>query len=234
MTDAASERPLGPVVDTIPRGLPARVAIPGKYCVLEPLHRRHAAELWQASAFGTAAGDTSFDYLGYGPFSDAAAMARHVADFAVKQDHVVWAIRPLATGMVSGWLTLMDIQPHNAAIEIGNIWFAPCMQRTRAATEAIYLSLRVAMEELGYRRMVWKCNNLNAPSRRAAERLGFTYDGLLRSHMVVKGRRRDSAFYSIIEEEWPRCRDALLAWLDAANFGSDGTALRGLADIRGG
>lgn len=228
-----SERPVGPLVDTTPRGLPARVAIQGKYCVLEPLHRRHAADLFRAGQYGTKAGDEGWDYLGYGPFADEAAMARFVADFAVKQDHVAWAIRPLSTGMISGWLTLMDIQPHNAAVEIGNIWFGPPMQRTRAATEAVYLSLRVAMEELGYRRMLWKCNALNAPSRRAAERYGFTYEGCLRAHMVVKGRRRDSAYFSMLDSEWPRCRDAFAAWLDESNFAPDGTAKRGLAELRG-
>jgi len=226
------DRPLGPPVDTTPRILPARVAIQGRYCVLEPLHRRHAADLWRAAAPGTLAGDESWDYLACGPFTDAAALAAYVADLGTQQERVAWAIRPLSTGVASGWLTFLDIQPKNAAIEIGNIWFGPAMQRTRAATEAIYLALRLAMDDLGYRRMVWKCNSLNEPSRRAAERLGFTYEGTLRGHMVVKGRHRDSAFFSILDTEWPRCRDALAAWLDAANFGPDGTALRGLADIR--
>ena len=227
------DRLLGPPVDTTPRSLPARVTIPGQYCVLEPLHRRHAPDLWRASAGGTPAGDASWDYLAYGPFADEAAMARHVGEFCTQQEHVAWAIRPLITGMVSGWLTLMDIQPKNAAIEIGNIWFGPAMQRTRASTEAIFLALRVAMDDLGYRRLVWKCNSLNVPSRRAAARLGFAFEGLLRAHMVTKGRRRDSAFFSILEDEWPRCRAALAGWLDASNFGPDGTALRGLAEIRG-
>ncbi len=106
------------------------------------------------------------------------------------------------------------------------------MQRTRAATEAMFLLMRLAMDELGYRRLVWKCNALNAPSRRAADRLGFTYEGTLRAHLVVKGRRRDTAFFSILEDEWPRCRDALLRWLDPANFAPDGTARRGLREIR--
>ncbi len=229
-----SERLLGSLVDTTPRGLPARVTVQGKYCVLEPLHRRHAADLWRASQYGSKVGDESWDYLSYGPFVDEASMSRHVADFCVKQDHVAWALRPLATGMASGWLTLMDIQPYNATIEMGNIWFGPSMQRTRAATEAVYLALRVAMEDLGYRRMVWKCNSLNAPSRRAAERYGFTYEGCLRAHMVVKGRWRDSTFYSMLDSEWPHCRNAFAAWLGAANFGPDGTALRGLAELRAG
>jgi RimJ/RimL family protein N-acetyltransferase len=224
--------PVGPAVDTTPRMLPVRAPLRGQYCVLEPLHRRHAAELWQAAQTGTAQGDTSWTYLSYGPFVDAAAMERFVAGFAVQAEHVAWAVRPLTTGQVSGWLTLMDIQPHAASIEIGNIWFGPPMQRTRAATEAIFLALRLAMDDLGYRRMTWKCNALNAPSRRAAERLGFTYEGLLRAHMVVKGRRRDTTYYSILDDEWPRCRDALASWLDPANFAPDGTALHGLAEIR--
>ncbi len=226
--------PLGQLVDTTPRGLPVRMPIQGQYCVLEPLHRRHASDLWQAAQTGTKAGDESWAYLAYGPFADAPDMARHVSEFSTQQDHVAWAIRPLSTGMVSGWLTLMDIQPKNAAIEIGNIWFAPAMQRTRAATEAVFLALRLAMDDLGYRRMVWKCNSLNAPSRRAAERYGFTYEGCLRGHMVVKGRWRDSTFYSMLDSEWPSRRDAFAGWLDASNFAPDGTARRGLAEIRGG
>ena len=117
-------------------------------------------------------------------------------------------------------------------VEIGHIWFAPRMQRTRAGTESMFLLLRLAMDELGYRRMVWKCNALNAPSRRAAERLGFTYEGTLRAHVVSKGRRRDTAFFSILADEWPRCRAALVAWLDPENFAADGSAMRSLAELR--
>ena len=145
---------------------------------------------------------------------------------------MAWAVRPVVTGRVSGWLTLMDIQPKNAAIEIGHVWFGPALQRTRAATEAMVLLMRLAMDELGYRRLVWKCHALNAPSRRAAERLGFVAEGTLRAHMVVKGRRRDTAFFSILDEEWPDRRDALLRWLDPANFGPDGTALQSVAELR--
>ncbi len=220
--------PVGPEIDSAPRPLPARVPIRGQHVVLEPLHRRHAEELWRA-AHGA---DDSWAYLGYGPFPSQAAMAAFVADMAAQHDPMAWAIRPIATGEVSGWLTLMDIQPKNAAIELGNIWFAPRMQRTRAATEAMYLLLKLAADDLGYTRLLWKCNALNAPSRRAADRLGFTYEGTLRAHMIVKGRRRDSAFYSIVGEEWPRCRDALLRWLDPDNFAPDGTARRSLADLR--
>jgi RimJ/RimL family protein N-acetyltransferase len=222
--------PIGPLVDATPRPLPARVPIRGQYAVLEPLHRRHAAELWQAAQ----GADDSFAYLGYGPFSTVDAMARQIADLAATHDPMVWAVRPVATGIVSGWLALLDIQPRHAAIELGNIWFSPRMQRTRAATEAMFLLLRLAADELGYRRLVWKCNALNAPSRRAAERLGFTYEGRHRMHTIVKGRQRETDWYSIVGDEWPPCRDALLAWLDPANFAVDGSAIRGLADLRGG
>ena len=225
--------PIGPTVDATPRPLPPRTALRGAHVHLEPLHPRHAPDLWRAAAGGTPRGDESWAYMGYGPFPSEEALARFVADLSTQHDVVAWAVRPVATGVVTGWLTLMNIEPKNAAIELGNIWFGPAMQRTRAATEAMFLPLRHAADDLGYRRLVWKCNALNAPSRRAAERLGFTFEGVHRAHMVVKGRRRDTAWFSILDDEWPRVRDALLAWLDPANFAPDGTARRGLAEIRG-
>ncbi len=221
--------PLGPAVETFPRPLPARAPIRGRYAVLEPLHRRHAEELWQAAQ----GADESFAYLGYPPPASAEAMTRLVGDLASVHDRLAWAVRPVTTGVASGWLSLLDIEPRHAAIEIGNIWFAPRMQRTRAGTEAIFLLLRLAADELGYRRLVWKCNALNAPSKRAAERLGFSYEGRHRAHMVVKGRLRDTDWYSIVGDEWPPVRDALSAWLDPANFAPDGSAKRGLAELRG-
>ena len=227
--DGPGRPPVGPAVDPTPRPLPARVKLKGREVELEPLHVRHAPELWQAAQ----GADNSWTYLGYGPFADQGAMSRHIASFAATHDPMAWAIRPVATGVASGWLTLMEIEPANAAIELGHIWFSPRMQRTRAGTEAMLMLLRLAADDLGYRRLVWKCDSRNAPSRRAAERLGFTYEGLLRAHRVVKGHLRDTAFYSILADEWPARRDAMTAWLDPANFAPDGTARRGLAAIRG-
>ena len=223
-----SSNPLGPAVDPTPRPLPARAPLRGQHVVLEPLHRRHAPELW-ASSQGA---ETSWDYLSYGPFPAEAALTAFVADFAANHDPMAWAVRPVSTGIASGWLTLMDIQPRNAAIELGHIWFGPKLQRTRAATEAMFLLLKLAADDLGYRRLVWKCNALNAPSVRAAHRLGFVPEGVLRGAGIVKGRSRDTAMFSIQADEWPSRRDALQAWLAPANFAPDGTARRGLADIR--
>lgn len=223
-------QPLGAAVDLTPPPLPARVTIRGRYVTLEPLHRRHANELWQ-NAQGA---DQSWTYLSAGPFLSAEAMERQIMDLAATHDPMLWAVRPITTGVASGWLALMDIQPKNAAIELGNIWFGPRMQRTRAATEAMFLLLKLAADDLGYRRLVWKCDALNERSKHAAGRLGFTYEGRHRLHMVVKGRQRDTDWFSIVGDEWPPRRDAILAWLDPANFAADGTALRGLTELRDG
>jgi RimJ/RimL family protein N-acetyltransferase len=224
---AMTEPPIGPELDATPRPLPVRVPHRGAAVVLEPLAIRHAEDLWQ-SAQSDQTGH-SWAYMGYGPFADAAAMRRHVAAFATTHDPMAWAVRPLRSGRVEGWLTLMEIQPAHAAIELGNIWFSPRLQRTRAATEAMFLLMRHTMDDLGYRRLVWKCNALNAPSRAAAARLGFVFEGEHRAHLVVKGRRRDTAWYSILAEEWPARRDAIATWLDDANWDHLGAPRAGLS-----
>ncbi|MBW6398613.1 GNAT family N-acetyltransferase [Roseomonas sp. HJA6] len=228
--DPETDPPVGPRVDTTPRPLPARIPHRGASVDLEPLHVRHATELWQAAQAPGA--EASWTYLGYGPFASEAAMRTHVGSFAATHDPMAWAIRPHRTGTADGWLTLMEIFPAHAHIEIGHIWFSPRMQRTRAATEAMFILMRHAMDDLGYRRLTWKCNALNMPSRRAAERLGFTYEGTLRAVLTVKGRRRDTAWFSILAEEWPARRDALLGWLDAANWDAQGRPKQSLSAFR--
>lgn len=220
-----SSPPLGPEVDAFPRPLPARQIISGNYATLEPLHRRHAAELFESMR----GADDSFAYMAYGPFGDRGALETWIGAVAAQHDPIYWAIRPVSTGLASGWLTLMEIEPANAAIELGNIWFSPRLQRTRAATEAMFLLLIHAADGLGYRRLVWKCHGLNAASQRAARRLGFTPEGLLRANRVVKGRSRDTAIFSILEDEWPVRRAAIQAWLAPENFAPDGTARTSLA-----
>lgn len=222
--DPGTDPPLGPAVDPTPRPIPARIPHRGRAVELEPLHVRHAAELWRAAQ----GDDASFAYMGYGPFADAAAMRAQVAAMASRHDPLAWAVRPHATGTAEGWLTLMEIHPADAHIEIGHIWFGPRLRRTRAATEAMFLLMRHAMDDLGYRRLTWKCHALNAPSRRAAARLGFTHEGTLRAVSVVKGRRRDTAWFSILEDEWPARRAAIEAWLDDANWDGGGRPRRPL------
>jgi RimJ/RimL family protein N-acetyltransferase len=218
--------PLGPVVDDTPRPLPARVPIEGHHTRLEPLAAAHAVELWQAAQ----GAESTWTYMNCGPFPSEAAFAKHIATLATQHDPAAWAVRANANGRAMGWLTLRDIQPANAAIELGNIWFSPALQRSPVGTEAMYLLLRLATE-LGYRRIVWKTDALNAASRRAAERLGFTFEGTLRNHMILKGRSRDSAMFSMTGSEWPGSRALLEAWLDPENFDSTGTQRRSLAAI---
>ncbi|MDE1883054.1 MAG: GNAT family N-acetyltransferase [Rhodospirillales bacterium] len=222
--------PLGPEVDAWPRPLPARQKFTGARVALEPLARRHAGELFEAAQFA----EDSFTYMSFGPWKSVGEVEALIAGFCADPNAAFWAVRPVATGRVSGFLSLMNIEPKHAAIELGNIWFGPELRRTRAATEAMFLLLRHAADELGYRRLVWKCNALNEPSRRAALRLGFSYEGTLRAHMVVKGRERDTAMYSILGTEWPARREAILSWLDENNFDAGGTSLKPLADFRSG
>lgn len=227
--DPATNPPLGPPVDPTPRPLPARVPHRGRSVDLEPLHLRHAADLWQACRSDPTG--ASFAYMAYGPFADEPALRAFLGAFATTHDPMAFAVRPHRTGTADGWLTLMEIHPAHAHIELGHIWFSPRMQRTRAATEAMFLLMRHAMDDLGYRRLTWKCHALNAPSRRAAARLGFVYEGTLRSHLVVKGRRRDTAWFSILEEEWPARRAAIEAWLDDANWDAAGRPRRSLGAV---
>jgi RimJ/RimL family protein N-acetyltransferase len=172
-----------------------------------------------------------WQYLWEPPCPDRAAFAAHVAGKAASADPLFFAIR--GAGAVLGHAALMRIDRPNRVIEIGHILFAPSLQRTPAATEAIRLLLGHVFDTLGMRRCEWKCDALNAPSRRAAERFGFTHEGTFRQHMVVKGRNRDTAWFAMLDHEWPRVRAAFDAWLDPANFGADGEQRRGLAAIRG-
>ena len=220
--------PLGPTVDSWPRPLPARQKFEGQRTTLEPLARRHVGELFEAAQFA----EDSFTYVAFGPWRSrtdvGALIATHCSDPAA----LFWVVRPVTTGRASGFLSLKSIEPANAAIEIGDIWFGPELRRTRAATEAMFMLLRHAVDDLGYRRLVWACDALNEPARRAALRFGFSYEGTLRAHKIVKGRQCDTAMFSLLAAEWPSCRAALIAWLEAANFDDEGNAIRSLQNIR--
>jgi len=210
---------------------PQRAPLEGQTVILEPLEAgRHGEDLF-ASAQGA---DESWFYLPYGPFSGEAEFLAWLEQHASTSDPLAFAIIDRAAGVARGIATLMSIVPEHGVIEIGHIWLSPPLQRTRQATEALYLQARYAFDVLGYRRLEWKCDAANAPSRRAAERFGFVFEGVFRQHRVIKNRNRDTAWFSITDAEWPRRRGAFEAWLSPGNFDAHGEQLRSLADIRDG
>ena len=197
---------------------------------LEPLDpARHGDDLFEASRDA----DATWYYLPYGPFAGKEEFLAWLRERAPLDDPLAFTIIDRKVGAARGIETLMSIEPEHGSIEIGHIWLSPAIQRTRQATEAIYLLSRYAFDELGNRRYEWKCDAANAPSRRAAERYGFTFEGVFRQHRVVKGRNRDTAWYSITDSEWPSRRAAFEAWLAPDNFDAAGMQRRSLAEIRG-
>jgi len=213
----------GAPVSPLPQArFPARLALEGHAARLEPLDPAvHAADLFAGSHADDEARRV-WTYLWYEPFADEAAFASWLRNCAAAADPVFYAVRDKGTGRAAGMASYLRIAPGDGALEIGHIWFSPALQRTRAATEALSLMVRHAFDDLGYRRVEWKCDALNAPSRRAALRLGFRFEGVFFRHMIVKGCNRDTAWYSIIAEEWPERRAAFDRWLDPANFDADG------------
>ena len=203
----------------------------GRWCRLEPLDpRRHARPLFDANRLDDA-GD-NWTYLTPGPFDDFDAYRRWIEQAAASEDPLFHAIVDSASGEPTGVAALMRVDPANGVIEIGHLNFSPRLQRTRAATEAIHLLLGRAFDELGYRRVEWKCDSLNAASRRAAGRFGFTFEGIFRQAMVYKGRNRDTAWYSILDREWPPLRAGFEAWLAPENFDPEGRQRRRLSECR--
>lgn len=173
-----------------------------------------------------------WDYLPYGPFADAAAHSAWVLGVQGSTDPLFFAItnKSAASSQAAGVASYLRIDPNNGSIEIGHLAFAPRLQRTPAATEALFLMLDHAFA-LGYRRVEWKCNALNLPSRRAAQRLGFSYEGLFRQAAVVKGRNRDTAWYAMLDAEWPALRAAFVQWLHVDNFDAQGRQRLALSDL---
>lgn len=195
----------------------------GRYCRLEQLEAHHAEELYAADQCDVRG--ESWTYLPYGPFADLASYRDWVLQVCGRDDPRFYAIidPDASAGSVAGAgavgvVSFLRVQPEVGSIEVGHVHYSPRLQRHRAATEAQYLLMSHAFEDLGYRRYEWKCDALNAPSRAAAERLGFTYEGTFRQATVVKGRNRDTAWYSIIDTEWPDVRDRLSTWLGPENF----------------
>jgi RimJ/RimL family protein N-acetyltransferase len=218
----AFDQPIGPdVLDWTPRQRPPRLVLQGRTCRLEPLNvQAHGDSLYAAYCAQTDGSD--WTYLFVGPFTDAASYRAYLEDAAASADPQHWAVVDQATGNAVGTLALMRIDPVQGAIEVGSVTFSPLMKRTPMSTEAQYLLMKFVFDELGYRRYEWKCDALNAPSRQAALRLGFSFEGIFRQAVIYKGRSRDTAWFSIIDSEWPARRAAFERWLAADNFDASG------------
>jgi RimJ/RimL family protein N-acetyltransferase len=215
--DPVTGQPIGPKVDATPASLPAPVTLAGRYGRVERLATHHAAALWQA----VTGHDQIWTYMGYGPFANETDFAAWVASRVALADPYSYAIID-ASGRAVGIATLMEIRPTMRVIEVGNIVYSPALQRSALGTEAQYLLARYAFETLGHRRYEWKCNALNAASHRAALRYGFTYEGTFRQHWIIKGRNRDTAWFSILDSEWPARKAAFERWLAPENFDAAG------------
>jgi RimJ/RimL family protein N-acetyltransferase len=225
-------QPLGdPVPHWTPRRRPSRDPMSGRFCTLEGIDvERHSVQLHAANVRD--AKGAMWTYLAYGPFATLEDYRAWVRRNSEGDDPIFYAVIPRDSGQACGVASYLRIKPEAGSIEVGGIAYSPLLQRTGAATEAMYLMMRLAFDELGYRRYEWKCNALNAPSRAAAERLGFTFEGIFRQAQVVKGGNRDTAWYSILDTEWPALKAAFERWLDPANFDAQGRQRQKLADLR--
>lgn len=209
------------------RTKPGRVTLEGGTVRLEPLGVNHAGDLFRA--WHEVADADAWTYLSYDRPESFAAAEAFITE--VSAQDVFFAVTSKDTGEALGLAAYIRVDPANGAIEVAHIHFSPRLKRTRMATEAIFLLLSHAFDTLGYRRCEWKCDSLNAPSRDAALRFGFTFEGIFRQAMVVKGRNRDTAWYAIIDKEWPAIRRAFEAWLDETNFDAAGMARRRLSQL---
>jgi RimJ/RimL family protein N-acetyltransferase len=212
-----------------PRPRPARATLAGAFCRLEPLDAlRHGDHLFAAS---TAPGaEDRFRYLADSP-PDRTSFDDWLARAAASNDPLFYAVIDLSSERCEGRQSLLRIAPEHGVVEVGHILWGPAIARTRVATEALFLFARYAFDELGYRRLEWKCDARNEPSRRAARRFGFAYEGIFRQHMVVKGRNRDTAWFAIVDADWAPLRKAFERWLDPGNFDSGGRQKVRLADL---
>jgi RimJ/RimL family protein N-acetyltransferase len=226
------DQPIGPpVTGWTERRRPPRHTLPGRHCRLEPVDaQRHAADLF--AAYMEASDARDWTYLLPERPATPALFEEYLARLAKSEDPLHYTIMDTETAKPVGTAALMRIDPAHGVIEVGSIAYSPRIKRTRAGTEAMYLLMRLVFDDLGYRRYEWKCDSLNGPSRTAALRYGFTFEGIFRRAIVYKGRSRDTAWYSIIAEEWPRIRSAFDAWLDPKNFDEHGRQKRVLEAMR--
>jgi len=222
---------IGAPVSTAPAARPEPVTLEGRTVTLEPLAPEHAVDLYAAVE-----GENQhhiYTYLSDEPYTSLEAFRKAVTTKSKSEDPVFFALINNETQKPMGWAALMRIDTKNRVVEVGNILYSPSLQRTKAATEAMYLMTKHVFDDLGYRRYEWKCDNFNVPSKRAALRLGFTFEGVFRQHMIYKGRSRDTAWFSMIDSDWPVIKNAFEAWLDDENFDSDGKQRSRLEHLRG-
>ncbi len=230
-TGIAGGQPLGAIMEGGAAARPARVPLRGRLVHVVPFDPAAHADALHAASHG--AGDAAlWTYLISEVQPDPQAFRAAYEASARRDDPLLFAILDAASGAVLGHASYMRIEPAHRVIEVGNVLFTRALQRSPKASEAMYLMARHVFEDLGYRRYEWKCDALNAPSRRAALRFGFTYEGIFRQHMIVKGRSRDTAWFAMLDQDWPRAKAAFEAWLVPENFGPDGQQKRRLEDIR--
>lgn len=220
-----------PLASWSPPGRPTHTVIEGRAVRLEPTGLGHAPGLF--AAFTSSGGATGWDYLPYGPFGSGAEFEAWLSAVCLAEEPLFFTVLNRATGAPEGLISYLRIRAEHGSVEIGHVHFSPLMARSVRATEATFLLMQHAFDDLRYRRVEWKCNAANARSRRAAERLGFTYEGLFRQDMVVKGKNRDTAWYSILDHEWSAVSKAITAWLAPENFDEGGAQKRPLEQFRG-
>ncbi len=221
--------PLGPAIELLSAERPQRVCLEGHYVRLEPLDpQMHGSALWDAT--GGAQHEDLWTYLSDGPYLNRPSFDLSLKSKAASVDPLYFAIIDVRTNLAAGYASYLRIEPKHRCMEVGSILYGPELRQTVGATEAMYLMARHAFEDLHYRRYEWKCNALHAGSRRAALRLGFTFEGIFRQHMIVKGRNRDTAWFSMLDSEWPARKAALERWLEPANFDNQGRQKKKLAD----
>jgi len=218
------------LADWQPRPRPQPVALKGQYCRVEPLRMEHAEALF--AAFAKAADGRDWLYMSAGPFAEARVYRDYVQSIAGQSDPLHFAVIDLNSQQPLGTLALMRQTPEHGVLEVGFVSFSPVLQRSPLATEAQFLLMRHVFDELGYRRYEWKCDSLNQRSILAAKRLGFSYEGCFRQAMIYKGRNRDTAWFAIIDIDWPLIKNALMQWLKPQNFDENGKQIRRLQAIR--
>jgi RimJ/RimL family protein N-acetyltransferase len=225
-----SRLPLGEEVAWRPAQPPTAVSLQGSHVLLRPIAPDADAEPLFAASHRPLADSAMWTYLPYGPFESAEHLHGMLVSAASSDDPLYFALLAMPDTTPKGIASYLRITPQFGVIEVGHIWFGAGLARTTAATEAIYLLARRAFDELGYRRLEWKCDALNAASRHAAERFGFTFEGIFRKHLIVKGRNRDTAWFAITDEQWPAIRRGYEAWLASGNFDTDGGQRRSLGE----